>query len=136
MANLYTTTFVAAGGIDFTSLSQDINPVYYSPDGTLTSGFQGSTSDNILTYIGASSGPTALDWVGNQDTHDMFEATWGVNGIYGINTHSFYIDTEKVWNLQKKFVDTYVGIRLISNNFNKNFVNLYSYNAGMRKYLR
>ena len=136
MANLYTTTFVAAGGIDFTSLSQEINPVYYSPDGTLTSGFQGSTSDNILTYIGASSGPTALDWVGNQDTHDMFEATWGVNGIYGINTHSFYIDTEKVWNLQKKFVDTYVGIRLISNNFNKNFVNLYSYNAGMRKYLR
>ena len=77
-----------------------------------------------------------VDWVGEQDVHDMFEATWGINGMYTISTHNSYINLDKPWHQQKKFVDTYLGIRVISNNLNGNFVNLYSFTAGMRKYIR
>lgn len=99
-----------------------------------TSGFDGYISATTFSSLtGESQG---LDYVGNQDVHDMFEATWGKNGAYTIFTHPYYIADSKPWNKQRKFADTYLGIRLIHNNVNKNFVNLYSTSVGMRKHNR
>jgi hypothetical protein len=51
-----------------------------------------------------------------------------------LNPH--YLDYEKPWHQQKKFIDTYVGIRLINDNLQKNLVNLYSTSVAMRKFNR
>jgi len=110
---------------------------------TITSGFSGHISSHLLETLEATSQGTAggadntgLDFVGNNDVHDMFEATWGKGGAYTIFTHPLYIDSEKPWTKQRKFTDTYLGIRLIHDNINKNFVNLYSTSVAMRKYNR
>jgi len=99
-----------------------------------TSGFDGYIS--ATTFASLSGESIGLDYVGNQDVHDMFEATWGTNGAYTIFTHPYYIASSKPWNKKRKFADTYLGIRLIHNNVNKNFVNLYSTSVGMRKHNR
>lgn len=125
MANLYTTTFPGA-------------PAAYAPNGTLTSGSPYTGSILPLVTLESNSNvadPTdsLVDFVGNHDVHDMFEATWGINGIYTIFTNSYYIDNTKSWETKRKFNDTYLGIRLIHDNLNRNFVNLYSTFVGMRK---
>jgi hypothetical protein len=43
-----------------------------------------------------------------------------------------YIDTNKAWYDQRKFVDKFLGIRLISNNQAKNLINLYTAKAAYR----
>ena len=58
------------------------------------------------------------------DTETMF-LTEGV-----INPN--YIDTNKAWYGQRKFVDKFLGIRLISNNQAKNLINLYTAKAAYR----
>ena len=130
LANLYST--------NFRDVHDYIEPVAYAPAGVLTSGFTEVSSSGIIQpdLITSTDEESPVDWVGNQDVHDMFEATWQINGAYGIDTHNLYINPNKHWHLRKKFADTYIGIRLISNNLNQNFVNLYSLNAGMRKYIR
>ena len=47
-----------------------------------------------------------------------------------------YLNLNKPWHLQKKFVDKWVGIRLICDNTRNNLVNLYSVSVGARKYYR
>ena len=135
-AALYTTHFQSASYSNPTNETFAMTPTAYAPAGVLTSGFPQSNADSQLEWDSLTTTSQAVDWVGNQDVHDMFEATWQVNGAYGINTHNMYIDPAKPWNLQRKFADTYLGIRLTFNNLNQNFVNLYSFNAGMRKYIR
>lgn len=51
-----------------------------------------------------------------------------------INTS--YIDLKKPWHQQRKFTDTFIGIRLISDNSRKNLVDLYSTSTAMRKHNR
>lgn len=43
-----------------------------------------------------------------------------------------YIDSNKPWYEQRKFVDKFLGIRLIANNLSKNLINLYTVTASMR----
>ena len=122
----------------FRDMSKLINSTLggYAPGGTETSGFEGHITASTFSAVNSSMESTGLDYVGNQDVHDMFEATWGVSGSYTIFTHPYYIVEEKAWNKQRKFSDTYLGIRLIHDNINKNFVNLYSTSVAMRKYNR
>jgi len=47
-----------------------------------------------------------------------------------------YLDLDKAWNLQKKFVDKWIGVRLICNNNRNNLVNLYSTTVAARKTYR
>ena len=44
-----------------------------------------------------------------------------------------YLDLAKNWNLQRKFIDKWVGIRLIYNNISNNSLNLYSTDVVVRK---
>ena len=52
------------------------------------------------------------------------------------NINPVYLNLNKPWHLQKKFVDKWVGIRLICDNRRNNLVNLYSVSVGARKYHR
>ena len=47
-----------------------------------------------------------------------------------------YIDLSKSWNQKRKFIDKWVGIRLIYDNISNNLLNLYSTNVGIRKTYR
>jgi hypothetical protein len=44
-----------------------------------------------------------------------------------------YLDLAKNWNLQRKFIDKWVGIRLIYNNISNNSLNLYATDVVVRK---
>jgi hypothetical protein len=46
--------------------------------------------------------------------------------------NSNYIDSNKPWYEQRKFVDKFLGIRLIANNLSKNLINLYTVTAALR----
>lgn len=43
-----------------------------------------------------------------------------------------YIDSAKAWHAQRKFVDKFLGVRLISSNRNQNLINLYSAKGSYR----
>ena len=60
---------------------------------------------------------------------------FAVDGMYE-ELNPDYIDYNKPWHQQKKFIDTYIGIRLINSNARKNLVNLYSTSVAMRKFNR
>jgi len=44
-----------------------------------------------------------------------------------------YLDLTKNWSLQRKFIDKWVGIRLIYDNISNNSLNLYSTEIAVRK---
>ena len=58
-----------------------------------------------------------------------------VDGMHEIQNLD-YLNLDKPWNLQKKFVDKWIGIRLICDNTRNNLVNLYSAAVEARKYNR
>lgn len=58
-----------------------------------------------------------------------------IDGMNEIINNS-YIDNEKIWSSRKKFVDKWVGIRLICLNLRNNLVNLYTSSVEARKYYR
>ena len=58
-----------------------------------------------------------------------------IDGMNEIINNS-YIDDEKIWSSRKKFVDKWVGIRLICLNLRNNLVNLYTSSVEARKYYR
>lgn len=47
-----------------------------------------------------------------------------------------YIDSNKPWYEQKKFVDRFFGVRLIARNLSKTLINLYTVSAAIRKSFR
>lgn len=57
-------------------------------------------------------------------TEPMFTS----EGIINLN----YIDPNKPWYEQRKFVDKFLGIRLIANNLSKNLINLYTVTVALR----
>ena len=44
-----------------------------------------------------------------------------------------YLDLSKSWDQKRKFMDKWVGIRLIYDNISNNLLNLYSTNVSVRK---
>ena len=49
------------------------------------------------------------------------------------NINAAYLNLAKTWDLQKKFIDKWVGIRLIYNNISNNSLNLYATDVVVRK---
>lgn len=60
----------------------------------------------------------------NLATEEMFSSEGIIN--------SSYIDPGKPWYEKKKFVDKFLGVRLIANNKSKNLINLYGVTAASR----
>lgn len=60
----------------------------------------------------------------NPSTEEMFLSEGVIN--------SSYIDPSKPWYEKKKFVDKFLGVRLIANNKSKNLINLYGVTAASR----
>ena len=83
-----------------------------------------STETNII-------GGTNTGTVTTSSTQNMFTYS-GMRKI----VNASYLDLSKNWNLQRKFMDKWVGIRLICDNISNNLLNLYSTNVGVRKIKR
>lgn len=64
-----------------------------------------------------------------------YDEMFYVDGMHEIHNVK-YLNLEKLWNLQKKFVDKWLGIRLICSNSGNYSVNLYTSSAEKRKYTR
>ena len=86
-----------------------------------TNNYYMSTNQNIIGQINTGT-------ITNSSTNRM----WTVSGAEEI-VNAAYLDLGKNWNLQKKFIDKWVGIRLIYNNITNNLLNLYSTKVGVRK---
>jgi hypothetical protein len=80
-------------------------------------------SSNINVVGGTNTGTFTTSHLQNMFT---------INGMNEIVNNNF-IDLTKNWTLQKKFIDKWVGIRLICDNVSNNLLNLYTTNVAVRK---
>ena len=89
-----------------------------------TSPYYMSTNPNII-------GGTNAGTVTTSSIQSMFI----VDGM-SKNINAGYLDLGKTWNNRRKFIDKWVGIRLIYDNISNNLLNLYSTNVVVRKMYR
>ena len=68
-------------------------------------------------------------------TSSSIENMFIYNGM-SKSVNASYLDLTKNWNLQRKFIDKWVGIRLIYDNISNNLLNLYATNVAVRKSFR
>ena len=80
--------------------------------------------------------PGNLNIVGGSNigtvTTSSIQAMFTVNGMSKIINNG-YLDLAKSWDQKRKFIDKWVGIRLIYDNISNNLLNLYSTNVEVRK---
>ena len=84
-------------------------------------GYYMSTNTNIIGGLNTGT-------ITSSSTQEMFI----IDGMFE-NINNNYIDTAKLWHQRKKFIDKWVGIRLIYDNISNNLLNLYSTNVATRK---
>tara|TARA_R110001583_G_scaffold165600_1_gene318342 strand:+ start:4744 stop:10164 length:5421 start_codon:yes stop_codon:yes gene_type:complete len=102
----------------FRDMSLDaVNASPYYMQGTVT-------NPNII-------GGTNVGTITTSTTQSMFE----YDGM-SKNVNAGYLDLAKTWDRQRKFIDKWVGIRLIYDNISNNLLNLYSTNVVVRKMYR
>tara|TARA_R110000765_G_scaffold29736_2_gene70773 strand:+ start:2195 stop:7711 length:5517 start_codon:yes stop_codon:yes gene_type:complete len=89
-----------------------------------TSPYYMSTAENVA-------GGTNMGTV----TTSSIAAMFTVSGMSEV-INAAYLDLNKNWNQKKKFIDKWVGIRLIYSNVTNNSLNLYSTNVSIRKMYR
>jgi hypothetical protein len=80
-----------------------------------------STNTNIIG--GTNTGTVTTSNTDNMFTYDGMSKT----------LNPAYLNLAKTWDLQKKFIDKWVGIRLIYNNISNNLLNLYATDVVVRK---
>ena len=97
---------------DMAAIALDSNPYYMS----------GNTN-----IIGGSNAGT----ITSSSTQNMFI----YNGMLK-SVNPLYLDLAKTWNVQRKFMDKWVGIRLIYDNISNNLLNLYATDVAVRKVYR
>ena len=86
-----------------------------------TSNYYMSTNTNVLGSINIGTVTTSV-----------IESMWLISGMHEI-VNTKYIDLQKNWDKKQKFIDKWIGIRLIYDNITNNLLNLYSTNVGARK---
>ena len=91
---------------------------------------------NLAKDTGAYYTATGSNIIGGVNTGTI--TTSSINNMFiidGMNeiVNAAYIDLAKNWDKKKKFMDKWVGIRLIYDNVTNNLLNLYSTNVGARK---
>tara|TARA_R110002012_G_scaffold295194_2_gene491627 strand:+ start:5645 stop:11176 length:5532 start_codon:yes stop_codon:yes gene_type:complete len=89
-----------------------------------TNAYYMSTNTNVIGGINAGTITTS-------DTQNMFTIAGMSKTI-----NAAYLDLGKNWDLQRKFIDKWVGIRLIYDNVSNNLLNLYSTDVAVRKMYR
>ena len=94
---------------DMAVIAANTSPYYMSPNINVT----GQTNTGTVTS----------SFINNMFIYDGMNKT--VNPLY--------LDLAKTWDLQKKFIDKWLGIRLIYDNITNNLLNLYSTNVAVRK---
>ena len=87
-----------------------------------------STNPYYMSTLPNVTGQLNTGTVTNVPGNNMFT----VSGMDEVVNNAF-IDLSKNWTLQKKFIDKWVGIRLIYDNVSNNLLNLYSTNVAVRK---
>ena len=91
---------------------------------------------NLATNTGAYYTPAGTNVIGGANTGTVTTSStvsmFTVDGMHEIVNASF-IDLSKNWDKKKKFMDKWIGIRLIYDNVTNNLLNLYSTNVGARK---
>ena len=97
---------------DMAALATNTNAYYMSPN------------TNII-------GGTNTGTVTSSNTQNMFIYNGMIKAI-----NPAYLNLGKNWNLQRKFMDKWVGIRLIYNNISNNLLNLYATDVAVRKVYR
>ena len=97
---------------DMAAIAVNTNPYYMS------------TNPNVTGQINTGT-------VTSSDTVNMFTVA-GMNET----VNATYLDLAKNWTDQKKFIDKWIGIRLIYDNISNNLLNLYSTNVAVRKMIR
>tara|TARA_R110002167_G_scaffold3363_1_gene16262 strand:- start:3544 stop:5418 length:1875 start_codon:yes stop_codon:yes gene_type:complete len=90
-------------------------------DNTAGGYYMSTTTPNII-------GGTNVGTITTSNTQNMFE----YDGMFK-TVNPLYLDLGKNWDLQRKFIDKWVGIRLIYDNITNNLLNLYSTSVGARK---
>ncbi len=94
---------------------------------------------SLATNTGAYYTPAGTNVIGGANTGTVTTSSINnmflVDGMHEIVNASF-IDLTKNWDKKRKFMDKWVGIRLIYDNVTNNLLNLYSTNVGARKILR
>ena len=101
---------------DMADISNNVD-AYYTPGVT-----------NIIG--GISTGTTTTSHLQKMFTID------NTANYYAEIVNNNYINAGKAWNLQKKFVDKWIGIRLICSNSDNKLLNLYATNVASRKFYR
>jgi len=94
------------------------------------------TGNNITGLNIPNTSPYYTNVTGGVNTGTMTTSSTSNMFIYdgmSKNINAAYLDLAKTWNLQKKFIDKWVGIRLIYNNISNNSLNLYSTDVAVRK---
>ena len=91
---------------------------------TNTNAYYMSTNTNII-------GGTNTGTITSSNIENMFIYDGMSKGI-----NAAYLNFSKNWNLQRKFMDKWVGIRLIYNNISNNLLNLYATDVAVRKVYR
>ena len=86
-----------------------------------TSNYYMSTNTNVIG--GINTGTVTTSSTNNMFVYDGMDKT----------INAAYLDLTKNWNLQRKFIDKWVGIRLIYDNISNNSLNLYSTEIAVRK---
>jgi hypothetical protein len=85
---------------------------------------------NVVVNTGLAVGQINVQGVPYNGTYTatQTESMFLSEGIINSN----YINYNKPWYEQRKFVDKFLGIRLIANNLSKNLINLYTVTAALR----
>ena len=68
-------------------------------------------------------------------TTSSTDSMFNIIGMNEVPTPA-YLNLGKNWDVQKKFIDKWIGIRLMYDNIENNLLNLYSTNVGVRMFYR
>lgn len=94
-------------------------------------GGPGGHSGSNFGVTGANVGGSVTTQVETTTDNPMFNVS-GMNETI----NSSFIDTSKTWNKQRKFTGKWLAIRLISDNSDKNLINLYATDVAAKKFYR
>ena len=109
---------------------RDVAKLENSTDSVYTGGTSGHTGSNF-GIVGANVAGSITTSVETTTNNPMFN----IDGMSETINNNF-IDTTKSWHKQRKFIDKWVGIRMIASNSSRNLINLYATDVAAKKFYR